>query len=596
MTTIKKFETKISGENMKKNLLFIIILMFFALFIINLYSFQKESKFVIINLEGYYSDFIEQMPMFVDSPVDNSIFHLTQKINKIIHNESVDGIIVKIKNPVINFAKAYDIIDLMKLAQKNGKKIYVFANQLTLINYLIASAGDVIMMPHSGNLQILGISSEVIFLKDVLNVLGINPDFINIGDYKTGNEIYTRSSSSEFLKQEIENMMEVYFEEIINIIAQNRKISKQEVKSTLNKGFLTVKEGLKNKFIDLFSYETDLLRNIERMEKSKITIDKKYTGDNRDTQVDFSNIFSMMQLFSSQNQTEKNTEAKIGLIFIQGNISLGKGGGGLFSSNVGSDSIIKAIDEALDDETVKAVVLRVDSPGGSALASDIVWDKINKAKRIKPIIVSMSDVAASGGYYVSMGADYIFAEPVSVTGSIGVLGGKFNLKGLYDKIGLKKEYFSKGKLANMFTDYSNFSEYEKETLIASMEEIYNIFVRKASMSRKIDLEEMQELAQGRIWLGIQAVKNGLIDELGGLNDALKFAGAKASLKEPLNIQIFPKRPPFIDLLQNLLFSSEAMNITNIKIIDKTINKINSLVEIFKRESTVLYLPFYIKLR
>jgi protease-4 len=230
-----------------------------------------------------------------------------------------------------------------------------------------------------------------------------------------------------------------------------------------------------------------------------------------------------------ESLAEANT--KIGIVYAAGTIMPGKSSRGWGESVVGSSSITHALKQAREDKTVKAIVLRIDSPGGSPSASDLIWREVKVTSMKKPVVVSMSDVAASGGYYIAMGASKIFASPSTITGSIGVYGGKFYLKGLYDKIGLNKEIIKRGEHADLFSDYVPFSEEEWTIIREHMEFTYQTFTRKAAEGRKKTQQQIHEVAQGRVWTGDQGVKLGLVDRIGGLNEAIEEAKKLAKITD-----------------------------------------------------------------
>ena len=274
-------------------------------------------------------------------------------------------------------------------------------------------------------------------------------------------------------------------------------------------------------------------------------------------ELNFDNPLAILKLLSPP-KPRKSKQPKVAVIYATGVIVTGKSGVSLLGGgdSCGSTTMIEAIRQAEEDATVKAIVLRVDSPGGSALASDLMWNELKRCK--KPIVASMSDVAASGGYYISMAANKIYAEPGTLTGSIGVVGGKLTLGGLYDKIGIKTETLSRGANANIFSTTHPFSESEKKAFLAMMHDTYDVFLDKALEGRKkagkdMTREKLVSLAGGRVWTGRQALANGLVDELGTLDDAVaaawKMAGQPAD-KEPEILQL-PKARNFLDTLMEM---------------------------------------------
>jgi protease-4 len=244
--------------------------------------------------------------------------------------------------------------------------------------------------------------------------------------------------------------------------------------------------------------------------------------------------------------------ARVALVYAVGEIVPGESQDGPFGGSgfAGSDTVAGALRQARQDSAVKAIVLRVDSPGGSGTASDVIWREVRLARKAKPVVVSMGDVAASGGYYIAMGSDAIVAQPGTITGSIGVFGGKFSLRGLYDKIGVTRETLTRGRHADLFSEYRPWDEEERAKVRGLMESFYTEFLRKASEGRKMSEAQVHAVAQGRVWTGAEAKQHGLVDQLGGLNDALAVAKSRAGIgaDEEVALVVLPERKSLLDLL------------------------------------------------
>jgi protease-4 len=246
-----------------------------------------------------------------------------------------------------------------------------------------------------------------------------------------------------------------------------------------------------------------------------------------------------------------DSRPKLALIYAVGEIVPGESQGGPLGSELaGSDTVAGAIRDARKDDSIRAIVLRVDSPGGSGTASDVIWREVLLARRTKPVVVSMGDVAASGGYYIAMGSDAIVAQPATITGSIGVFGGKLSIRGLYDKLGITKEILSRGQRAAMFTEYRPWTEDERLRMRSLMVAFYQDFVTKAAQGRKKSYDDVDAVAQGRVWTGSDALRHGLIDRLGGLDAALEVAKEKARIgrEQDVNVVVLPERKGLLDLL------------------------------------------------
>jgi protease-4 len=398
-----------------------------------------------------------------------------------------------------------------------------------------------------------GIQAEVMFYKGIFEKLDIKAEFMQVGNFKGAAEPYTRSEMSPELRQQFEGVLDDYFALMVEIIAKDRKLDPGKVKDLIDDGLFTAARAKEAGLIDRVCYEDELEAQIKSaLHVDELKIEKDYGKKQLDTDFSgFAGFIKFLELMSGQTSSDRSTKAnKVAVIYAVGPIIDGASeGASLFQDKaVTPDETIKAIRQAEEDKTVKAIVLRVDSPGGSALASDLIWREIVKAK--KPIIASMAGTAASGGYYISMGADKIVVEPGTLTGSIGVVGGKFAIEGLLNKLGVNTDVISRGKSAGVFSITEPFSEPERQAWMRLMTDIYQQFTSKAAEGRKMDLTKLQELAQGKIYTGRQAVANGLADKLGTLEVAVAEAKSAAGLAagEKVEILRLPKPKSFLDRL------------------------------------------------
>jgi protease-4 len=338
--------------------------------------------------------------------------------------------------------------------------------------------------------------------------------------------------------------------------SKKHKLTAEKVEKLIDEGPYAARAALKAGLIDRTAYDDDYPEVMAKiLQAGKVKIVKNY-GKPKEKEMDLLTLYRSF-LFGKPKKTSSRN-LKVAVIYATGAITTGKSSSGLLGGEVmGSDTIIKAIRDAEADKTVKAIVLRVDSPGGSALASDLIWKELRKSK--KPVIASMSDVAASGGYYISMAAKKIYAEPGTLTGSIGVVGGKLATEKLWHKVGIKTEVIARGAHSGILSSDTPFSESERKTMKGLMEDIYDQFVSKALQGRKaagkkMTRRQLLKLAGGRVWTGRQAKENGLIDELGTLDDAIAAAAKLGGLpagKEPELLQL----PRSRGLLDSILESA-----------------------------------------
>jgi len=482
---------------------------------------------------------------------------LIDRLDKAAKDEKIAGVVLRLREPNIGMAKADALRAAVARVRKAGKKVYADVHSAGTKDYLVATACDEIIMPESGSLMINGISAEVIFFKGLFDKLGIQADFIQIGDFKGASEPLTRNNMSPEFRAQYESVVNDFYEQIVESIAKDRKLDAADVKKHIDTGLFTAAEARDAKLIDRVAYEDQWREELKNELKTEdLAIERDYGRRKPEDLSGMAGMMKLMEALMGGDQKAKNSKNnKIAIVYIVGPIMTGESAAGLFGAqSVGSETIVKALRQAEDDPKVKAVVLRVDSPGGSALASDLIWRETVRGK--KPVLVSMGDVAASGGYYVSMGAKKIFVEPGTLTGSIGVVGGKLALRGLFDKIGVNTESIRRGKTSGALSFSDPFSLEEREAWKRLMLATYHQFTDKAAQGRHMDPKKLEGLAQGRVFSGRMAVANGLADQLGTLEDAIAEAKTLGGITgdEKVDLLLLPKPK---GLLEQLLGGSSV---------------------------------------
>lgn len=454
------------------------------------------------------------------------------RLDKAAADSNVAGVLLHINNPEIGWAKMRALRQAIGRIQAKGKKVYAWLDSASNMDYLLAAGCNEIAMPEGGVLMTVGVRAEVTFYKKLFDLVGVQADMLRVGEFKSAAEPYTRTEMSPEFRKEMEEVLGDFYNLFLTTAAESRNLSKDKVASAIDAGPLTAQAAKDLGLIDRVGYADEQEAALAVLNDGKsIKLARNYGKKKTDT--DFTGLAGMMkmiELLSGVEQPRRKSGApKIAVIHAHGMITSGKSKADFLSgaATMGSDTMIKAIREARKDETVKAIVLRVDSPGGSALASDLIWHELELVQ--KPFVVSMGDVAGSGGYYIAMGADRIFADPGTITGSIGVVGGKLALNGLYGKIGLTTDVISHGKNSGINSTTFAFSDSERAAMQKLLDTIYAEFTRKAAEGRKMDVSKLRELAGGRIYSGSMARKLGLIDELGTLEDAFAYAREKAGL-------------------------------------------------------------------
>jgi protease-4 len=379
----------------------------------------------------------------------------------------------------------------------------------------------------------LGLRAEVTFYKNLLDWLHVKAEMLRVGEFKSAAEPYSRTEMSKEFRMEMEAILDDYVRQIVDSVGESRKMTGKQVLSLIDNGPYFSKQAYANGLIDRVGYEDELegfIKAAVNNDKRSVEIVKNYGKKKSDN--DFSGFAGMMKmmnlLMGGESQKRVGSKPKVAVVHAVGMIMTGKSSASFFGGEtLGSETFIKAVKQAAEEKSVKAIVVRVDSPGGSALASDLMWRALQKAG--KPIVVSMGDVAASGGYYISMGATRIFAEPGTLTGSIGVVGGKVAIGGLLEKVGITTSVISRGKNSGIMSMMSGFTAHEREAMQRMLDEIYGQFTRKAAEGRKMEYGKLEKLARGRVYTGSMAIKLNLVDELGTLDDAVAYAAKLGGL-------------------------------------------------------------------
>lgn len=571
------------------------------------------TKLALISISGSLADALPQQNPFGPSPM--YFKKQLELIRKAASDDSVKAIELEVDSPRIGLSKVYELLCVLKEFKESGKKIFGYTESLGQKDLMLLSCCDYLAIPESGIVMLQGISAEIMYYKKLFEKLGIEFLVEHIGDYKSAYENYSLESMSDANRMVLENLLDNMYFNIISTIADNRNINQVQVVQAIDCGLLTPKKALEYELVDAVCYRDQFDDYVKStMKAKKIEVDKKFGKKDKD--LDMDNPFVLFsQIMSAFNESSKkeSDKPKIAVIYASGMIMSGKNQADPFSGEVtiGSETLAGAIDKAADDETVKAIVLRVDSPGGSGLASDIIWRAEKRAKKKKPFIVSMSDVAASGGYYISTCADVILAQPNTLTGSIGVVSAIPNISKTLDKMGIKVERITRGKNALMMSVTAPPKDVNIHALAKYMEEFYWDFIAKVAEGRNMTCEEVHKVAQGRVWTGKEALANGLVDALGGLDDAIEIAKIKAGFKEDTEWELkeMPKAPDFFDSLSESfgvraamtqVLKTAGLNPFEAMILDRPelkaqLDQLRNLLSICKDESLLLVMPVAFRL-
>lgn len=560
-------------------------------------------KYVELLIKGPLA---EVKPTFIFSSQVKTLRSITKEIDKIRKDDQVAGVLLKIEGLGIGWAKLQELRDKITQLRSDGIEVISYLESGGNAEYLLACAADRIVLMPAGMVGLTGLRAEVMFFRGLLDKLDIKADMYAVGKYKSAIEPYIRDSMSEAQREAMNAILDDLYAQQVEMIANGRgEIDATLAAELIGQGPFTAEEAYQAKLVDAVQYYDELVESIEERGKEKIEIVSEY-GKKPAESPELTGFAGFMKLFSvlasSKQPTSGEGKPKVALIYATGPIMSDAPTSPFTTGQVMTPSEMeKALREAREDSDIQAVVMRVDSPGGSAVASDAIWREVLLTQREKPLVVSMSDVAGSGGYYIAMAAGTIVAEPGTITGSIGVLGGKLNLKGLYNKVGLTKEVITRGQNANLYSDYGDFTPTERERLQKLLETIYQDFVRKAAEGRDKTEAEIHELAQGRIWTGKQAKEIGLIDELGGLDTALAIAKQQVGLDPADEIDIIRLPKPktiFEALIEDMEMDMRIPMTSHLPALTPIEGALSSFywLHLFTNESAATVMPFEIVIR
>ncbi len=523
----------------------------------------KTVKWAHIAVKGNYPEGPELPGVF--GGVSETLGTAVTRITKVAEDDDVEGLLLHVHDPNIGWAKLNELRTAVKKVRDAKKPVYAYTDTIGTKGYLIASACDKVVMPEAGMVLMVGLRAEVGFYKGLFDKVGIEPNMLRVGEYKSAAEPYTRTEMSPAFREELGAVLDGYYGLITRHVAEGRGLKAKQVEAIIDSGPHTATAAKKAGLIDHLAYADEIDDLIEKANPgTEVKFVSKYGKKKIDT--DFSGFAGLAKFMNLMMGIEdgkgSSNNPKIAVVYAQGAIMPGRSSADLFGgATMGSDTIVAAIDKARKDDKVKAIVLRVDSPGGSALASDLMWRAIERAKKAgKPVVVSMGDTAASGGYYISMGADHLFAEPGTLTGSIGVVGGKLATGKAFEKVGITTSVISRGKNSGVLSATTGFSDTERKAMQAMLDEIYEQFTKKAAKGRGMEYEKLEKLARGRIYTGQQALEIGLVDELGTLDDAVAKARELAKIDadtETDRLQLPKPTSPFEQLFGPLEAQSRS---------------------------------------
>lgn len=419
--------------------------------------------------------------------------------------------------------------------RKSGKPVYTFLRTPGAREFYLATATDRIYMSPEDSLDLKGLLVQAMYFKNTLDKVGARFEVIHAGKYKDAYDTFSKTSMSPETRQVLNDVLDQYYGDLITVIAQGRKKDPAEIKALIDKGPFMAEDAKASGLVDALAYPDQAAGDLA----------KKLNQD------DIKKLSHKAYLKVAPSAVGAEGGKRIAYIVGSGEILRGTGNS-TFGEQEGIYSVpfTKILRDVSRDSTIRAAILRIDSPGGDSIASDDILHEVKNLSQKKPLIISMGDLAASGGYYISMSGDPIVAYPNTLTGSIGVIGGRLNIKGLYDKLGINVELLQRGRYAEIDSDYAPLTDDERQKIEHQVDQVYQAFLSRVSTGRKRPVGQIEELAQGRVWLGEQARKNGLVDELGGLDRALEMVKKRAGIaaSEKVTLVSYPPKRTIFEML------------------------------------------------
>ena len=500
----------------------------------------RDNSVLTLRVSGALPDYSPDDPFKrVFGGPDQSLTGLVMQFKKAKVDKRIKAILLDINMSGVGWGKAEEIRDAIADFRTSGKPVYAFIEFGLNKEYYIATACDKIIVPPPGELFINGLAADVMFFRGSLDKLGIYPDIYQIGKYKSAGDMFTQKQMTDAHRQYINELLDDLYGRYINAIAQARHKTPDEVRALIDEAPYNAEKAKAAGLIDEELYRDQVESQFKKLlgYKETDTLAVVRSSDYRDV---------------APESLGLNKGERIAVIYASGEIGSGSSQNSPSGDqSIGSDTLAKALTDAAADKSIKAIVMRVDSPGGSGLASDIIWHAVESANQKKPVVVSMSDVAASGGYYISASASKIVAQPSTITGSIGVVAGKPVMRGFYDWLGISNEYVLRGKTAGMFRETEKFSDDERAKFVDWIKTTYyRDFVPKVAKGRKKDPEFIDSVGQGRVWTGGQAKDRSLVDEFGGLDRAIDVAKQLAKIPADKGVErvIMPYPVTFLQQL------------------------------------------------
>ncbi|MDD3732206.1 MAG: signal peptide peptidase SppA [candidate division Zixibacteria bacterium] len=495
---------------------------------------SETSRRLALSVSGQVQENPPQ-PVFGRSRTPSAV--LIKQLYRAAEDPNIKEAVLDLSDPVMGFGQAQELREALVYFKGKGKQVTCYLVSPRNIAYFIAAAADLIYISPVSQLNLVGLRAELTFYAGTMEKLGIKADLMQIGEYKTAPERFTDTAASEANRRQVNRLLDDTFEQFVAALAEGRRMTGDSIKSIIDNGPFTSEEALRLGLVDGLVYREEL--------------SEKYLSG-------LPEITFYRYLEDTLLNDDWRRPPVLAVVVAEGDITYG---GDVISQLQGDKMatpalLNRAFNQVTGDDHVKGIVFRINSPGGYALAGEDIYRAVARAAERKPLLVSMVDVAASGGYYIAMPAKKIFANPATVTGSIGIYGGKVDLSGLYEKLALRKELYTRGRFAGMLSYSRPFSDAEREKYFSHMKAFYDHFLKLVAENRSLPIDSVDHLSQGRVWTGREARQNGLVDELGGLKSALDYMADQLEI-DHYNIEIYPVQRPLFVLPGGFLMKAVA---------------------------------------
>ena len=521
----------------------LLVFLAFIFLVFILFQFREkppqtaENSVLVLRLEG---DIPEKPPLELPAFLGGgepglTVAQVWMTLQKAAADSHIKAIVLEPEGLAAGWGKIEEIRADLERFRKSGKPVYAFLRAPYTHDYYVALAADRIYLGPQEPLMLKGLRAESMYFRKTLDKLGVSVDVEHAGKYKDYGDMFTRSDMSPETREVMTSVVDDVYGNLVARIAEGRKKSPEEVRAIIDQGPFTAAQARQAGLVDELRFEDQVWGELK---------DRLHSGELKKVAAgEYMNV--------PMEAVGLKGKSRIALVIGEGDITRGRAGDdGSAGNSLTSYGFDKLLRQVAADSTIKGVVVRIDSPGGEQVASDEIWRQMNLLSKQKPLVFSMSDLAASGGYYIAMTGDPIVAYPETMTGSIGVVFGKPNLHGLYDKLGITKDSVQRGKHAGIDSDYASLTEDERRILRDGVDDSYKDFVGKVAEARRRAFNDIEPLAQGRVWMGSQAKARGLVDELGGLDRAIELVKKKAHIPagERVSLVMYPPRRSLLDIV------------------------------------------------